>query len=275
MTKQAKGTISMNRLSVFVFLVAAVLGAAWMLRPMHVRAQSLEQPIPILVELFTSEGCSSCPPADALLEKLDRSQPVVGAELIVLSEHVDYWNHGGWDDPYSSHSYSDRQSWYAQHFGSSSVYTPQMVVDGNFQFVGSDARSADRAFTQAVRARKIEVRLSQVLVEAGKNLRAHVETETLPASPSQSQVDVYLAVALNHAESRVSGGENGGRRLTHTGVVRSLTKIGSLQPGEGFVQDVQVKLGRGTDPGNMRVIAFLQEPGTGRVLGAAMHSVGK
>ncbi len=265
----------MKKLIVFVFAGAAVLSAAWMLSSTHVRAQGPEQPVPILVELFTSEGCSSCPPADALLEKLDRSQPVAGAELIVLSEHVDYWNHAGWDDPYSSRFYSDRQSWYAQHFRSSSVYTPQMVVDGNLQFVGSDARSANQAFTEALRARKSKVRLSQVSVEAGKSLKAHVETETLPAQSSRSQVDVYLAVALTHAESRVSGGENGGRRLTHTGVVRSLVKIGSLQPGQSFVQDVQVKLGRGVDPGNMRVIAFLQETETGSVLGATMQSVGK
>lgn len=240
---------------------------------MHIKAQSSAS-IPVLVELFTSEGCSSCPPADALLEKLDRSQPVAGAELIVLSEHVDYWNHGGWDDPYSSRFYSDRQSSYAQHFGTDSVYTPQMVVDGSNQFVGSDARSADQALAQALKAYKIGVRLSELSIESDKTLQAHVETETLPAA-SRSQVDVYLAIALNHAESRVSGGENGGRRLTHTGVVRSLVKIGSLQPGKHLLQNVEVKLGHGADPGNMRVIAFLQESGTGRVLGATMQPLGK
>jgi hypothetical protein len=265
----------MKRLAVSILLVAAICVAAWLLAGTYARAQSSDRSTPILVELFTSEGCSSCPPADALLEKLDRLQPVAGAELIVLSEHVDYWNHIGWEDPYSSRFYSDRQSSYARHFRSDTVYTPQMVVDGSQQFVGSDARAADWAFAQALKAPKIGVRLSEILVDAGKSIRAHVETETLPASLSQGEVDVYLAVAFRHAESSVSGGENAGRRLTHAGVVRTLVKIGSLQPGQSFVQDVQAKLERGVDPGNLRLIAFIQEPGTARVLGATMQPVGK
>jgi hypothetical protein len=230
-------------------------------------------PSPVLVELFTSEGCSSCPPADALLQQLDRTQPVAGAQLIVLSEHVDYWNHIGWTDPYSSRFFSDRQSAYSNHFGLSSVYTPQMVVDGTTEFVGNDSHLATQAAQKALAQQKVPIRISDVSLDTPNLLRAHVETGALPDASKARKADVYLVVALNHAESQVLRGENGGRRLTHVGVVQSLTKIGSLETGRPFAQDVRVKLESKTDLTNLRVIAFVQQAGQRQVLGAALERV--
>ena len=224
---------------------------------------------PVLVELFTSEGCSSCPPADAFLQKLDR-QPVGGAEVIVLSEHVDYWNHIGWKDPYSASFYSDRQNAYGSRFGLSGVYTPQMVVDGAAQFVGSDQVLGEAAIRKAENNPKIDVRLSAVSLPAPGELRAHIEAAELAPSLGQGEVDVYLAIALDHAESQVSGGENAGHKLAHTAVVRKIVKVGVLKQGHSFAQDLRVKLDSGMDPNNLRLIAFLQEPHQGKVFGMAM-----
>jgi hypothetical protein len=227
---------------------------------------------PVLVELFTSEGCSSCPPADRFLQKLD-GQPIPGAEMIVLSEHVDYWNHMGWKDPYSAALYSERQSAYAKRFGLDSVYTPQMVVDGTSEFVGSNSGLADKAFRKALGVPKIPVRLSSISAEASNTLHAHLETGTLEGSFGSREAEVYVAVALNRAESQVSAGENGGHRLAHVSVVRSLTKIGALKQGQVLAQDVQLKLEPGSDSRNLRLIAFVQELCQGRVLGAASMPV--
>lgn len=259
------------RLSI-VFSIVIASAAAWGLLPGSEASRHADARTPILVELFTSEGCSSCPPADAFLSKLDQ-RPQAGAEFVVLSEHVDYWNHLGWQDPYSSHLYSARQEAYAERLGSRGVYTPQIIVDGTYEFVGSSTRSASDAFTQALNAHKIPVRLSSIRLVEPSILTAHVEADAIIPSHNFEGAEVYVAVALSRAESHVMRGENGGRILAHTAVVRTLSKIGSLRSGEGFAQDVQLKVEPGTDSRNLRLIAFLQQPHQGRVVGAAMELI--
>lgn len=223
---------------------------------------------PVLVELFTSEGCSSCPPADALLERLDRSQSISGAELIVLSEHVDYWNDIGWKDPYSSHEYSERQSAYAAQFGLGTVYTPQMVVDGHFEFVGSDERRAGQAIKEAAESPKAPVRLSLGSSD-DKATIVHVEAGPLPAVTGTQSAGVFLAVADNSDQSQVSEGENAGRTLQHVAVLRRLTRIGTVEASAEFSGDINLGL-KSKNHGNLRVVVIVQEPEAGRVLGAGL-----
>src|SRR5579864_2119316 len=144
------------------------------------------RPTPIMVELFTSEGCSDCPPADTFLRTLDSTQPVPGAQLIVLEEHVDYWDDQGWRDPFSSHAFTVRQGEYVSRMHLASAYTPQMVVDGAYQFVGSDRRSAAKGFENARSIQKIGIRITSLQVDNG-TLRAHVETDVVA-----SKADVFV-----------------------------------------------------------------------------------
>ncbi|SRR6266436_748799 len=223
---------------------------------------------PVLVELFTSEGCSSCPPADALLERLDRFQPVSSAELIVLSEHVDYWNDIGWEDPYSSHEYSERQSAYAAQFGLGGIYTPQMVVDGQFEFVGSDERRAKQAIENATKVMKTPVSISSSLVHE-KTAILHIETGPLPSSITAERASVFLAIADDIDESHVSRGENAGRTLTHVAVLRNLIHIGEVSRTAGFFRNMTLDVDAG-NPRNVRVAVIVQGAGAGRVWGAGM-----
>jgi len=225
---------------------------------------------PILVELFTSEGCSSCPPADALLEKMDTTQPVAGAQLIVLSEHVDYWDHDGWKDPNSSAALTERQVAYEHALGLTSPYTPQIIVDGSNEIRANDQQQVNKVFHDAVAAPKVSVRIGEVSVDGGNPavLRARVEAD---GSSDKHNADVYIAVALDRVQSQVLHGENGGRQLTHVAVVQQITKIGKLSKGKSFDESVQLRLKPGTDPKNVRIVVFVQESGPGRLLGAALR----
>ena len=270
----ATKVLAMIRLRVIFYSLVTVLLVSLVLLT-HLWARNTEGTFkgdnadrrPVLVELFTSEGCSDCPPADALLARLDRSQPIEGAELIVLSEHVDYWNGIGWHDPYSSPQYSQRQNAYAELFRIGSVYTPQMVVDGRYEFVGSDQRGATEAIENATKTEKVAVNLTSAHLESDSVIAVHVDAGRLPPSISGDSANVWLAVADEQDESHVNGGENGGRTLRHVAVVRTLEKIGKVDRSDQFSRDVRVNVGHGR--GKVRLIAFLQEMRTGSIVGVS------
>jgi hypothetical protein len=224
----------------------------------------------VLVELFTSEGCSSCPPADVMIQKLDEFQPIPGAQLIVLSEHVTYWDHDGWKDPNSSQSLTDRQAAYETALGEKTPYTPQIIIDGSHVIrIDQSQQQMDEIFQKATAAPKVAVRIGDVTFN-GNELHTHVETGE---NDDKHNADVYVALALDHVESQVLRGENGGKHLVHVAVVQELTRVGKLSKGKNFAEDVKLKIKSGTDPKNLRLIAFVQDSGPGKVLGSAVRKL--
>jgi len=228
--------------------------------------------MPVLVELFTSEGCSSCPPADALLMRLDKDQPVPGAEVIALSEHVDYWNRLGWSDPYSLSDFSERQSQYSNVFNIDDVYTPQMIVDGRVQFVGSNDAEARRAIADAARNAKTGVTMSLASENAqGLTVTLAIRVESLSTLLKGADADVMLAITESGLRSNVTRGENAGRVLNHVAVVRRLSTIGTIhsQKDLAFTAEPVVQIGKTWKRENLKAVAFVQERASRRVLGAS------
>lgn len=223
--------------------------------------------VPVIVELFTSEGCSSCPPADALLRAMDSAQPVPGAMLIVLEEHVDYWDDQGWKDPFSSHDFTVRQTDYTQRLHVREPYTPEMIVDGEYEFTGNDRARAEDALKKAAALPTVAVRISSVALQ-GDKLQAHIETDAVP-----DKADVMVALVLEHAESQVRRGENGGHHLEHVAVATIFSKIGRTDKGRPFSKDINFGSKALSQP--CRLIAFLQGPGQGKILGAAVEKIAK
>lgn len=221
---------------------------------------------PVLVELFTSEGCSDCPPADNLLARLDAEQPIAGAHVIVLSEHVTYWNHDGWTDPFSMQANDERQNDYVAQFHLNSSYTPQAVIDGAEQVVGNDTK-------RLVQAVQHQAALpGQTLSIAQADLSKGAVHFTIQAPDSQGD-HLYAAVAQDVSHSEVSRGENAGRTLHHVAVVREM-KVFKSKFADGHEISISTgDLNRRAGAGNVRLVVFLEDPRNGRVVGAAEHSL--
>lgn len=232
-----------------------------------VRTGEAGTPVVVMVELFTSEGCSSCPPADEVLTKLMSTQPIPGVIVVGLGEHVDYWDRLGWRDPFSSASLTSRQSQYgANVFRTGSVYTPQMVIDGRLEGVGSDFGTIRKAVLEAAKVPKAALMLSARRDNDGVSIDLHVER---PANVALKEpADVTVAITEDRLVTEVRRGENRGRTLRHTAVVRSLMTVGALTPADStLTKSVSSALEHEWKPENLRIVAFVQERQSRRVVG--------
>jgi hypothetical protein len=228
----------------------------------------------VLVELFTSEACSSCPPADALLIQLEK-QPIAGVEVIALAEHVDYWNHLGWTDALSSPLFSFRQQQYATRFSEETVYTPQMVMNGRVQAPGGEREKVLYAIEQAARGPRANVSVQAHAAEAADGpdaVRIRISVERLPPELKSQSFDLILAMAETGVNSRVTSGENAGRMLRHPAVARSLTKVATLNSGQerfrGYSATLMTQIAGSWNRSQVRAVAFVQSRETQAVAGA-------
>jgi len=226
---------------------------------------------PVVVELFTSEGCSSCPPADALLARLAEEQLAGNLKLIALEEHVDYWNNLGWMDPFSSRDWTSRQYVYAGVLGNVNPYTPQMVIDGRVEFVGSNTQKVRQAILEAAGNTKVPVTLAQSDSNGTGTGNFSVKVGKLEGTARGDAAEVWLAVTETGLHSAVTRGENAGEDLHHAAVVRSMRKIGEAKAdGEtSFAGDANVPLQKEWKRENLRAVLLVQEKKSRRILGAA------
>ena len=211
------------------------------------------EPRPVVVELFTSQGCSSCPPADAYVGKLSAR-----SDVLALAFHVDYWDGLGWRDRFALSQSAARQNIYARNLGRSSVYTPQLIVDGRADSVGSDGTAITKALTLNRDGAPLRVSLheTEVLVELG-------------AYPKAAPSEVVLIAYLRHAVSAIGRGENAGRTLEEFNIVRALHSLGSWK-GQAETFSVPVA----SMPSDATDVAVLVQPlGQGPIIGAAAHAI--
>jgi len=217
-----------------------------------------------IVELFTSEGCSSCPPADALLRQINLKQTSEKQLIVGISEHVTYWNSLGWKDPYSSPAFTERQSVYASRLSSEGPYTPQMVLNGRDQFVGSDGQALKRALEADSRRSHVALHISSLSHDA-----SGLDVTFSLSAPVSKSLDVIAVLTDDSDRSNVLRGENSGRSLEHASVARYLSRVATVKGDEK--QSVHLAIPDGFQIGGgvgHHLILFAQEPHQGAIVGA-------
>jgi len=235
--------------------VAAVLAANY-----SVLGQPNTNPQPIVIELFTSEGCSSCPPADALLGQLSQQRTGHAVDLVLLGEHVEYWDGQGWKDRFSAPVFTQRQYDYVHNLHLASAYTPQVVVDGHLQASGGNASALQQLIAEAAQTAKPS-KVSLQLVSPDK-LQVNV------SAPPSPKLQVLFAITEDNLTTNVHGGENKNRVLTHAAVVRELHSLGSPSDGH-FEKTLGFKVKPDWKPQDLRAIVLVQDQSTGKIQGAA------
>ena len=229
-------------------------------------AAAMAQSPPVVVELFTSEGCSSCVAADELFGQIESGRIVWNSpvDVITLGEHVDYWDSAEWRDRFSSPLFSSRQQDYGIAFRAREVFTPQVVVGGQTQCIGSDFGCIQRAVVEATHAPR-----GAVSIHVGANDVVSVSVQHLPQSARLA--DVLMGITESSIRTNITGGENRGRRAVHTAVVRSLTQLSrlDLKKSGAYNADVRLNLNPRWDRQNMKLVLLVQDRTTRRILGAA------
>jgi hypothetical protein len=265
-------------------VIASFILSRW---PAHSSAStdSTASKQPVIVELFTSEGCSSCPPADSLLKKLSEDQPFDGIEILALEEHVDYWNTLGWSDPFSSVDFSRRQEQYAVSLPDGGIYTPQMIVDGAAQFVGNrthESRDQIRWAASHPKSRLLLTPLSspnphtrtfQITLPAHAHLTSSASKNSSSSASASANLDLWIALTEKNLSSNVTAGENSGHTLQHAPIVRLLRKQQSFSPSANANATITIDLNEKWNPANLTAIAFLSDPKSHQIQAAGSSSL--
>lgn len=229
--------------------------------------------VPVLVELFTAEGCSSCPPADVLLAKMLETQPAAGAMLVGLGEHVDYWNQSGWKDRFASVMFTKRQQQYAARSRKDEVYTPEMVVDGGDGIVGTDINAVRQAIERAVLQPHGEIRIDMDGGASDTNkIAVIIDVRKLAETTDDDPADLLVAVTEDGLHTDVKHGENQGRSLTHAAVVREMVTVASVTASGGPAR-ATLRMDSSWRRDALKIVAFLQQRRSRHVIATAVRSL--